>query len=166
VTIADTAASRRSIRHPLLWVVISLSLAVNLFFVAGALWTRFHAPLPLTRAERFDEMATALALDPQQRQDFARYAQTMRGQLEAMRKAASPLVRATWTEVSKPQPNETKVMALLDEAMRVRRGHLNEITEATIAFLKNLSPEQRVKFVKLVHQGPPPWSLQFPRRHN
>lgn len=166
MTIAGAAASRRNIRHPLLWVALSLSLALNLFFVGGALWTRFHAPLPLTRAERFDEMATALALDPQQRQDFAGYAQTMRGQLEAMRKAASPLVRATWAEVVKPQPDEAKVMGLLDEVTQVRRSHLTEITEATIAFLRILSPEQRTKFVKVVHQGPPPWSLQFPRRHD
>lgn len=164
MTIVGATASERSIRHPLLWAVVSLSLALNLFFVAGAVWTRLHAPLPLTRAERFDEMATALALNPQQRQSFARFSRSMHGQLVAMRQAASPLVRDAWAEVSRPQADETKIMRLLDAAAQVRRVHLNDITAATIAFLKTLSPEQRAKFVELAHQGPPPWSLQFDHR--
>jgi uncharacterized membrane protein len=166
VTIAGAAVPRRNFRHPLLWVALALSLALNLFFVAGALWTRFHEPAQLTREERLDQVATALALDPQQRAAFAQYSQTMLEQLEATRQAASPLVRATWAEVIKPQPNEAKVMELLDQAAGVRRRHLNEITEATIRFLRTLTPEQREKFVKVVHQGPPPWALQFPHRHD
>jgi Spy/CpxP family protein refolding chaperone len=166
VTLAGTAVPGRNIRHPLVWIALALSLALNLFFVAGALWTRFHAPPPLTREERFDQMATALALDPQQRAAFAGYSQTMRGQLEAMRQAASPLVRAAWTELSKPRADENKVMELLDEAEQLRRNHLNEITEATLRFLRTLTPEQRAQFVKVVHQGPPPWALQFPHRRD
>ena len=165
MTIVDTALSGRSIRQQILWASISLSLALNLFFVAGALWTRFHAP-PLTREARFDEMAVALALDPQQRQAFASYSQLMRTQLEKMRDLAQPLVRAAWAEVSRPQADEAKVMQLLDQAAQVRRGHLNQITEATIAFLRTLSPEQRAKFVKIAHQGSAPWALQFERRRD
>jgi uncharacterized membrane protein len=166
VTIAGTAVPGRNIRHPLLSVALAFSLALNLFFVAGAVWTRFHEPPPQTREERFDQVATALALDPQQRAVFARYSQTMREQLEATRQAASPLVRATWAEVIKSQPDEAKVMELLDQAAEVRRHHLNEITEATIRFLRTLTPKQRAKFVKVVHQGPPPWALQFPHQRD
>jgi Spy/CpxP family protein refolding chaperone len=163
VTIVGTAVPEKSLRRPLLWVVIALSLALNLFFVAGALWTRLHAPPPMTREERFQQMAQALALDPQQRQGFATYSQTMREELLAMRDAAGPLVRAAWAEVSRPQADETKVMQLLDQAAQARRRHLIEITTSTITFLKILSPEQRANFVKLAHQGPAPWALQFHR---
>jgi uncharacterized membrane protein len=166
VTIADTALPGKSIRQHLIWAAVALSLALNLFFVAGALWTRSHVPQPLTREQRLDEMAAALALDPQQRRAFAGYSQMMRTQLEEMRDLAQPLVRAAWAEVSRPQADETKVMQLLDQAAQVRRGHLNQVTAATIAFLKKLSPEQRAKFVKAAHQGPPPWALQFGRRPN
>jgi uncharacterized membrane protein len=165
VTIVDTVVPEKSTRHHLLWIVVSLSLALNLFFVAGALWTRLHAPAPLTREGRFDEMAAALALDPQQRQAFARYSETMRTRLLEMRDATQPLVRAAWSEVAKPQADETKVTRLLDQAEQTRHGYLGEITAATIAFLKVLSPPQRAKFVKVAHQGPPPWSLQFQRRN-
>jgi Spy/CpxP family protein refolding chaperone len=163
VTIVGTAVSEKSLRRPLLWVVVALSLALNLFFVAGALWTRLQAPPSVTREERLQQMAQALALDPQQRLAFATYSQTMREQLLAMRDAAGPLVRAAWAEVSRPQADETKVMQLVDQAALARRGHLLQITATTIAFLKILSPEQRAEFVKLVHQGRPPWALQFHR---
>jgi uncharacterized membrane protein len=166
VTIVDTALSGRTIRQQILWAAVSLSLALNLFFVAGALWARFHVPPPLTREARFDEMAAALALDPQQRQAFASYSQMMRAQLADMRDLAQPLVRAAWAEVSRPHADEAKVMQLLDQAAQVRRGHLYQITAATITFLKRLSPEQRAKFVKVARQGPPPWALQFERRRN
>jgi uncharacterized membrane protein len=161
VTIADAAASGKSFRHNLLWVVVSLSLALNLFFVGGALWTRFHAAPPLTREERFDQMAAALALNPQQREAFGRYSQSMHGWLVGVHDQAAPLFRAAWSEMSKPQADETKVMQLLDHATQVRRAYLTQITTATIAFLKTLSAEQRADFIKIAHQGPPPWALQF-----
>jgi uncharacterized membrane protein len=166
MTIVDTALAGRSVRQQIWWAAVALSLALNLFFVAGALWTRLHVPPPLTREARFDEMAAALALDPQQRQAFASYSQTMRTQLEEMRDLVQPLVRAAWAEVSRPQPDEAKVMQFLDRAVEVRRAHLAQITTLTIGFLKKLSPEQRAKFVKVAHQGPPPWALVFERRQN
>ena len=166
MTIGDTALSGRSVRQQILWAAVALSLALNLFFVAGALWTRLHVPPPLTREGRLEEMAAALALDPPQRQAFASYSQTMRAQLEKMRNLAQPLVHAAWEEVARPQADETKVLQLLDRAAQVRRNQLSQITALTIVFLKRLSPEQRAKFVKAAHQGPPPWAPQFERWHN
>jgi uncharacterized membrane protein len=166
VTIVDTVLPRTSGRRHLLWVVVSLSLALNLFFVAGAMWTRFHAPAPLTRAERFDEMAATLALNSQQRQAFAQYSTAMHERLLAMRDAVQPLVRTAWSEVAKPKADETEVMRLLDQATQARSGYLHETTAATIAFLKGLSPQQRTEFIKIIHQGPPPWALQFPPRRD
>jgi uncharacterized membrane protein len=166
MTIVDTALAGRSIRQQIWWAAVALSLALNLFFIAGALWTHLHVPPAVTREGRFDEMARALALDPRQRRAFAGYSQMMRTQLEQTRDLAQPLVRDAWTEVSRPQPEEAKVMQLLDRAAEVRRLHLAQITTLTIGFLKKLSPEQRAKFVKVAHQGPPPWSLVFESRHN
>jgi uncharacterized membrane protein len=95
---------------------------------------------------------------------LAQYSQTMHGWLEEMHNKSQPSIRAAWSEVSNPQADETKVLQLLDKATQIRRVYVAKITAATIVFLKNLSPEQRAEFVKVAHQGPPPWSLQFPRR--
>jgi uncharacterized membrane protein len=141
-----------------------LSLALNLFFVAGALWIRIHAPPPAPSPEqRLEEMAGELGLDPQQRQAFERFSQTMRARLQAMHQAMQPLVAGAWAEVGKPQADEAKVMRLLDEAAETRRGYQQELTATTLAFLATLSSEQRAKFVQLARHRPHPWSP--PRDH-
>ncbi|HEY1299660.1 MAG TPA: periplasmic heavy metal sensor [Stellaceae bacterium] len=142
----------------LLWVVLALSLALNLFFVVGAVWIRFHQPLAAATAEeRLQQMAAELGLDPQQRGAFENYAQTMRAELEDMRQATRPLIREAWTEVAKPQADEGRVMQLLDQAAQRRRGFQQKLTTMTHAFLAQLSPEQRARFIVLARQRPLPW---------
>jgi uncharacterized membrane protein len=158
LTIVQTAM-RGPTRRQLLWVVLALSLALNLFFAAGAVWIRLHPPAFLaTPEQRLQQMATELALDPQQRAAFEQYSQTMHQRLTEMRQAARPMVRAAWSEVKQPQANEAKVMQLLDQAAETRRGFLRQMTATTLAFMKTLSPQQRGRFVELAHQRPPPWT--------
>ena len=153
------AAAGRGTRFHLLKVLLALSLALNLFFVLGALWIRIHAPPPpISPEQRLENMAGELGLNPQQKAAFARYSQTMRERMQAMREAVRPQVANAWSEVAKPQADETKVMQLLDQAAQTRHHYVHDLTATTLAFLATLSPEQRTKFVTLIHQGPRPWS--------
>jgi Spy/CpxP family protein refolding chaperone len=152
-------AARGGVR-PYLWkALLTLSLALNLFFVIGALWIRVHAPPPMPSAEdRLEQMAGALGLDSQQKQAFEQYSQTMRNRLQAMRDAVQPLIGNAWSEVGKPNADEAKVMQFFDQAAQERRGFMRDLTTTTLSFLATLSPEQRAKFVQLAHQRPRPWS--------
>ena len=153
------AATARGTRFNLLKALLVLSLALNLFFVLGALWIRIHAPPPSVSPEqRFEEIASELALDPQQKAAFAHYSQTMRERVQAMRDAVRPQIANAWSEVAKPQADETKVMQLLDQAAQSRRHFVHDLTSTTLSYLATLSPEQRAKFVALIHRGPRPWS--------
>jgi Spy/CpxP family protein refolding chaperone len=152
-------SARSGTRQHLFKAVLALSLALNLFFVIGAVWIRIHAPPPLPSPEdRLEQMSGELGLDTQQRQAFANYSQTMRQRLQAMHGAVQPLIGNAWSEVAKPHADEAKVMQLFDQAAQERRGFMRDLTTTTLAFLATLSPEQRVKFVKLAHQRPRPWS--------
>ncbi len=156
---AVPAAAGRGTRFHLLKVLLALSLALNLFFVAGALWIRIHAPPPpISPEQRLENMAGELGFNPQQKAAFARYSQTMRERMQSMRDAVRPQVANAWSEVAKPQADETKVMQLLDAAAQTRRHFVHDLTATTLAFLATLSAEQRAKFVILIHQGPRPWS--------
>ena len=156
---AVQAAAGRGTRFHLLKVLLALSLALNLFFVVGALWIRIHAPPPpISPEQRLEDMAGELGLDPQQKAAFAHYSQAMRAQMQAMRDAVRPQVAKAWSEVGKPQADETKIMQLLDAAAQTRRHFVHDLTTTTLAFLATLSAEQRTKFVSLIHQGPRPWS--------
>jgi uncharacterized membrane protein len=154
VTFASTAAHGAT-RRPLLWVVLTLSLVLNLCFVAGALWTRFQAPAPpASPAERLQRIGSELALDPRQRQAFERYSDTLRTHMQQMRETVEPMMNAAWAELAKPDADQATAARLFDEAGQARRSLQRELLAPTLAFLATLSPEQRAKFVELFHQRP------------
>jgi uncharacterized membrane protein len=154
VTIASVAA-RGGVRQQILWLVLSLSVALNLCFVAGALWIRFHGPpLPLNAEERLQRIGAQLTLDPGQKEAFEQYSQAVRGRMQLMRKAVDPQVANAWSEVAKPDADAATVVQLFDQAGQTRRSYMRELAPLTLSFLAKLSPEQRTKFVGLIQQRP------------
>ena len=163
MTIAS-AAARGATRHPLLWAALTLSLALNLCFVAGALWIRIQGPAPpASPAERLQRIGTELVLDPEQRHAFAQYSENIRTHMQQMRETIEPLMSAAWAELAKPDADPAAATKLFDEAGQARRSLQRELLAPTLAFLATLSPEQRAKFVKLFHQRPKSWG-QGPQR--
>ena len=156
--LADSATHSGGRQH---WwkVLLAVSLALNLFFVIGALWIRMQAPPPpLTPEDRLEHVAGDLDLDNYQRQAFVKYSKAMRGLFRTMHQAVQPLMSSAWTEMAKPEADEAKIMQLFDQAAQQRRTLAHDMTTATLSFLATLSPEQRSRFVKEMHQRPRPWS--------
>ena len=152
------AAARGARWHYLLWVTLTLSLVLNLCFVAGALWVRVNGPaLTMSQEERFQRMGAELALDPQQRPAFEQYSDAVRVHMQHMREAVDPLMSAARSELAKPDADAATVTRLFDEATQARRGYQRQLIAKTLAFLAVLSPEQRAKFVELFHQRLKPW---------
>jgi Spy/CpxP family protein refolding chaperone len=157
VTFASTA-TRGATRQHLLWVALILSLVLNLCFVAGALWARIQGPpAPINIEERLQRVGSELKLNPQQRQNFDHYSETVRAHLQQMREAIEPLMNGAWSEMARPDADEGKVLQLFDEAAQTRRGFQHEMITTTLSFLATLSPDQRAKFVQLFHQRPRSW---------
>jgi Spy/CpxP family protein refolding chaperone len=154
VTVASVALWPGSRQH-LVWVVLILSLALNLCFIAGALWIRLQGPpLPMSPAERLQQIEPQLALDSQQKAAFDQYARTVRSRMQSMHEAIEPVVGAAWSELAKPDADNTKIMQLFDQAGEQRRAFRRELGTATFTFLAKLTPEQRAKFVELARQRP------------
>ena len=152
---AVSIAMRPGSRRHLFWVILVLSLALNLCFIAGALWIRVQGPpLPMSPEQRLHQIEPQLALNPQQKAAFDEYARTVRSGMQSMREAVEPVVADAWSELAKPDADAAKVMLLFDQAGDQRRGFRRELGTATFAFLAKLSPEQRAKFVELARQRP------------
>jgi Spy/CpxP family protein refolding chaperone len=155
VSVASGAprTARRGEHSRLLIAVLVISLVLNLCFIAATVWFRLHAP-PAGRnlAERYQEIASQLDLDAQQRAAFDRYIAAMRGRADQMRQETDPLMGAGWDELAKPQPDEAKVTQLFDQAAEKRRGFQHDATAQTLALLATLSPEQRAKFITLMRE--------------
>lgn len=154
MTVASLAA-RAGVRPYLLWLVLTLSLALNLCFVGGALWIRFHGPpIPINAEERLERIGAQLGLDAQQKKAFEEYSRAVRTRVQMMHKAVDPLTSNAWAEVGKPDADEAMVVQLFDEANQTRRSYMRELAPTTLAFLAKLSPPQRAKFVELIQQRP------------
>ena len=152
---AASIALRPGSRRQLFWVVLVLSLALNLCFIAGALWIRLQGPpLPMSPEQRLQQIEPQLALDPQQKTAFDQYARNraFRDAVDARGDRADH--RNAWSELAKPDADEAKIMQLFDQAGDQRRGFRRELGTATFTFLAKLTPEQRAKFVELARQRP------------
>ena len=161
---AVAAAAPRRMHRRLPWMLLTLSVVLNLCFLAGVVWTHTRtSPWRMSPAERVERMSAALQFDPEHKQAFERYFQTVRMRLQAMHKDVDPLIGEAWAEIAAPQPDETKVSTLFDQAAEMRRRYQRELTGETLGFLATLTPEQRAKFVELARRPPPSWGQPINR---
>ena len=137
----------RLLRPRRLAALLAISVALNLCFVAGAAWTRLHAPPMLTASERFHRLSQSLDLSPQQQAVFDQYVAGMISRGDRLRQAIDPLMTEAWAELSKPEPDQAKLLQLLDDAGTQRRQFQREAVGATLSLLATLTPEQRGKFL-------------------
>jgi Spy/CpxP family protein refolding chaperone len=158
---ATTTGAARTGQWPsrgLLLAVLAVSVVLNLFFIAGAAWTRIEAPRRAhTIEQRYARMANELDLNAQQRADFDRYVTAMRARIEKMQGKVSPVLGAAWEAAAKPQADAAEVQRLFDDAFHTRREFQHEAVSQTLDFLATLTPEQRRKFVHLARERRGPW---------
>jgi hypothetical protein len=135
-------------RRRLVLALLAVSVALNLCFVGGALWTRYAPPEQLvTTSERFHRLALSLKLEPRRQVAFDNYVGAMLARGDRLRQEIEPLIAEAWVEIEKPQPDAARVQQLFDDASARRRVFQHEALSATLALLDTLTPEQRAKFV-------------------
>ncbi|HVH78158.1 MAG TPA: periplasmic heavy metal sensor [Stellaceae bacterium] len=146
-TIAEIRRDRGVLRHRLLIAILAISLALNICVIAGAAWHRLHGPPTQTFSERLHRLADTLDLTPQQQAAFDRYIASSAARGDRMRKEIEPIIDSAWTEMAKPDADETKVLQLLDQAGDHRRVFMHEAVDETAGLLATLSPDQRARFI-------------------
>jgi len=153
VAAADGPFARRSSRRRLVAALLAVSLALNLFFIAGAVWTDVNPP-PQTAAfdQRFQAMAAQLDLAPPQQVAFAHYEAAMRSGRDALHRQVRPLIDAVREEIAKPQPDVGRIGQFLDQAAAAHRAFERQAITATLAFVATLTPAQRGTFVAIERQ--------------
>ena len=133
--------------HRLIAALLAVSVALNLCFVAGALWSRFNVPPQLAASERFRKLEAALDLTDQQRPVYQAYVAATLARTARQRRQIDPLLTAAWSEIAKAQPDDDAVMQRFDEASALWRGSQHEAVNATLSLLATFTPEQRERFV-------------------
>jgi uncharacterized membrane protein len=150
---AEAAAGRWRPRW--LLAVLALSLLLNIFFVSGVLWARFHdrghGPGAIARFER---VAHDLSLNGTQRTAFDRFVTTLEERTRGMRGTSRMLIDQAWDELAKPQPDQAALDRIFTEAAQSRHAYMADTSAALRGFLDTLSPEQRKRFVDLARRRP------------
>jgi Spy/CpxP family protein refolding chaperone len=147
VTTAGINRGRGMSHQRLLISALAISVALNVCVVAGALWSRYSLPEPMSTSERFRKLEASLNLNDQQRRAFEAYVATTRARTVQLRKDIEPLLDTSWNEIAKPQPDEAAILQSLNEASTRWRNSQRETVEATLAVLAILDPDQRAKFI-------------------
>lgn len=158
VTASGGGVSRGWPRQGLLAALLIVSVVLNLFFIAGAVWTRWQPPVEATgTAEHYRQLAGELDLDPGQRAAFDRYVAAMRSRGTAVHQQVLGLIGGIWNELEKPQADTKQLQRLLDEIAEKRRESVQEAMMQTLDFMSVLSPAQRSKFVAASRERHPHW---------
>lgn len=163
---AERAAADGRSRRGMLIAVLIVSAVLNVFFVAGAAWTRLHPPAEIAGMEpHYDQMANRLQLDAQQRAGFSKYVAAMRARTDKMREQIDPVINEAWAEVAKPQADVSQIMRLFDDAAEKRRAFQREAAVQTLDFLSILNPAQRATFVEIARERRSAWQRAHQEAH-
>ena len=125
-------------------VALALSLALNVCFVGGLLYSKFVRPTPPLLA-----LGRELNLEPDQRTAFQSFVQVVRSNAAVLRETNLALSRKIWDELSQPKPDSQKLSALFTEIANNRRDYQAAVGTALLPFLETLSIEQRKRFIEI-----------------
>jgi uncharacterized membrane protein len=140
-------------RARLPWILLAVSVVLNIFFLAGAVWVRVHHPPPWGDPEkRIAAVAKDLSLNETQQAAFERFVRTARMGMRQLREKTQPLLEESWRELAKDQPDEAVLDRAFTAATENRRAYQVEISRSMRQFLATLSPEQREKFLALLRE--------------
>ena len=137
------------------WIALALSVALNVFlgaFLGGEVWNRPRRGEP-------GEVARTLNLTPEQREAFQRFRRTARDENMRFREDVRPVLRRSWSELGKQNPDEAVLTQNYDQALARRREMHRATLRELRGFLQTPTPEQRERFVardaERQERGPP-----------
>ncbi len=137
----------------LVWILLGVSLAANLFFAAGAVYSLYGGEHRGWRAKvSVDDVAERLALSPAQRDALQalrdRAADTPRPSREERAERRARFL----SELAEPEFDRARVQALMAARMAGRQARILGRAEALHGYLATLDPEQRAGFLEMAKE--------------
>ena len=137
----------------LVWILLGVSLAANLFFAAGALYSFYGGEHRGWRAKlSVDDVAERLDLRPAQRDAL----QALRDQApdtpRSSREARAARRASFLAGLAAPEFDRARMQALMAERMAGRQERILGRAEALHAYLATLDPEQRAGFLEMAKE--------------
>jgi Spy/CpxP family protein refolding chaperone len=134
----------------ILWIALIFSLAVNVFFVGGALYFRFKAEHWRDGRGGVEYVVKELDLTAEQRQALAAMQERMRQGWDGQREKRTGDRRAMFELLLQPEFPEAELRALLEAHGMERTERFVEMGRDMHAFIQTLSPEQQEEMLEMM----------------
>ncbi|HYL32402.1 MAG TPA: periplasmic heavy metal sensor [Stellaceae bacterium] len=148
------ATGRAPQRRRGLVIALIVSLAINVFFIAGLVGHLvFHFQFghpPMGPIQRFERASHEMDLSGAQLAAFNGMIATLRQHRRETFQKNRPLFDQIWDQLAKPQPDEKAIADLITQADANHVAFQKDATAAMESFLATLSLQQRAQFADLV----------------
>jgi Spy/CpxP family protein refolding chaperone len=143
--------SRRS-----LVVLLALSAALNLSFLAGFAYVRHQLRGLQTRAGRAEWAARRLDLDERQREAFLRDHERWRSELARVARARQAETDAFWREAVRDDPDRAAVQARLTPLLEAQREATVSGVDQLLRLFRGLTRAQREALAEMLRKNQEP----------
>jgi Spy/CpxP family protein refolding chaperone len=140
------------VRTWLPWLLLALSLVLNIFFIAGFFWTQHAMAMWRDPDERLEMMGDRLDLNQSQRGELKQIIEQLRTKAQARMDARVTTRREILDMALQPNPDRAAIASRIAEASQQRVQFMTETLDSVLPFLASLTPEQRNKLKQLMDQ--------------
>ncbi len=140
-------------RRNLPWILLAVSLALNLGLAAGALHFEAEAERLSASAEaRFETIADRLELTEAQRADLLALRAKIQDRREAMGGSRDQRRAALMAELTKPELDRAHLSEVMDGSQDQRRAFFEGLMVELHGFLATLTPAQKETFLAMAEE--------------
>ena len=140
-------------RRNLPWILLAVSLALNLGLAAGALHFEAEAERLAASAEaRFETIAARLELTEAQRAGLLALRASVQGRREAMGGSRDQRRAVLMAELAKPELDRARLGEVMDGGGDQRRAFFEGLMVELHGFLATLTPEQKKNFLAMAEE--------------
>ncbi len=137
----------------LIWILLGVSLAANLFFAAGAVYSFYGGEHRGWRAKvGIDDVSERLALSPAQRDALQALRDQGRSRPHPSREARAARRASFLANLAAPEFDRAGMQAMMEERRAGFQERILGRAEALHGYLASLSPEQRAGFLEMAKE--------------
>ena len=130
-------------RSRVVWILLALSLALNVSFVAGFVHTRSALRGLQTREGRTRWIADRLKLEGERRKQFEQLAEEWRSQMRARQDESRAATEAFWAEMLRDRRDREKIRKMVERSFPAQGEALLWSADHLIRVFDVLSPDER-----------------------
>lgn len=139
-------------RKKLPWILLAISVALNIFAVAGFFYAKSQAEMRMLDRSPVMAAARELNLTEPQKAAFEKMRNDIRRASDDIRAEMRPVRRQLLDELAKPQPDFAAADQRIDDLGDIQGKRFKAMVRAVHEFQQSLTPQQQEQFRKAMRE--------------